>query len=180
MDGVDKEGKESEKGLREKHRRFVAEYLVDLNATQAAIRAGYGARSADRTGGMLLRRPDVQAAVRAAQADRATRTRITADRVLEELARIAFVDIRRVFRWGPDGIELIASDALSEEEAAVVAEIYEGAGSSGRVKGKRFDKLKALELLGRHLGIFSERVRMDVQVTPADILKEIEARRRRA
>lgn len=82
--------------LTPKQQRFVDEYLVDLNATQAAIRSGYSRRSAAEQGHDLLRKPQVAAAVQAGQAARAERTGITADRVLTELARIAFADHRQL------------------------------------------------------------------------------------
>jgi phage terminase small subunit len=139
-----------------KQERFVQEYLIDLNATQAAIRAGYSAKTAYEIGRQNLRKLEKKIAI--AQSERSKRTEITADRVLKELARIAFVDLRKVFRWGPGGVTLLPSDGLSEDEAAIVAEVSETTTESGgSIKGKRFDKLKALELLGRHLGLFVDR-----------------------
>lgn len=82
--------------LTPKQQRFVGEYLVDLNATQAAIRAGYSARTAGKIGSENLSKPEIAAAVSAAQDERAKRTGITADRVLQELALIAFGDARRL------------------------------------------------------------------------------------
>ena len=86
--------------------RFVEEYLVDLNATQAARRAGYSAKSAAGRGSRLLRNPAVAAAIEKAQDQRAARTQVSADRVVTELAKVAFGDPRRLFSWGPAGIEL--------------------------------------------------------------------------
>lgn len=85
--------------LNEKQRRFVAEYLIDLNSTQAAIRAGYSAKTAKQQGSRLLTNADVQAAVVKAQTKRAERTEITQDRVLAELAKIGFADMRKLLRW---------------------------------------------------------------------------------
>jgi phage terminase small subunit len=97
-------------------------------------------------------------AIRAAQAKQSARTEITADRVVKELARIAFVDTRQVFTWGPNGVTLRDSSELTDDEAAVVSEVSETTTESGgTIKVKRFDKLKALELLGKHLGMFVER-----------------------
>jgi phage terminase small subunit len=93
-----------------------------------------------------------------AKKEQSERTKITADRIIKELARIAFIDPRKVFKWGPDGVTLRPSDELTEDEAAIVAEVSETiTESGGSIKGKRFDKLKALELLGRHLGMFVDR-----------------------
>jgi phage terminase small subunit len=92
--------------LTAKQARFVAEYLVDLNATQAAIRAGYSARTANEQAARLLANVSVAAAVAEAQAARGKRTEVTQDRVALELARIAFGDPRRVMDWGPGGVTL--------------------------------------------------------------------------
>jgi hypothetical protein len=72
----------------------------DLNATYAAKRAGYAPRSASTTGYRLLQRPAVAAAVAKAQRKRAARTRVSADRVVTELAKVAFGDPRRLLSWG--------------------------------------------------------------------------------
>ncbi len=87
-----------------RQRRFVQEYLIDLNASQAAKRAGYSARSARTTGQKILHHPAVAAAIESAQEKRAQRTRVTADRVVTELAKVAFGDPRRLFSWGPGGV----------------------------------------------------------------------------
>ncbi len=97
-----------------RQRCFVEEYLVDLNATQAAKRAGYSAKSARTRGSKLLRNPAVAAAIESAQAKRAQRTRVSADRVVTELAKVAFGDPRRLFSWGPGGVELRESSELTE------------------------------------------------------------------
>jgi phage terminase small subunit len=159
-----------------KQERFVQEYLIDLNATQAAIRAGYSKKTANVIGRQnLIKLSDP---IEKAISERAERSQITSDRVLQELARIAFVDLRKVFRWGPDGVTLLPSDELTEDEAAIVAEVSETTTESGgSIKGKRFDKLKALELLGKHLGMFTDKVQMDVTLSPAAILSELERRR---
>jgi phage terminase small subunit len=138
-----------------RQRRFVEEYLVDLNATQAATRAGYSARSAASRGSKLLRNPAVAGAIESAQAKRAQRTRVSADRVVTELAKVAFGDPRRLFSWGPGGVELRESSELTEAEAALVSEVSEtrtAAGGTRRVK--LHCKMTALTALGKHLGLF--------------------------
>ena len=109
--------------LNERQARFVAEYLLDLNATQAAIRAGYSAATASQIGARLLANVKVAAAIAEAQAARSRRTEVTADRVVLELARVAFGDPRRVMSWGPGGVRLRPSAELADEEAAIVAEV---------------------------------------------------------
>jgi phage terminase small subunit len=142
-----------------KQERFVQEYLIDLNATQAAIRAGYSAKTANEQGTQLLAKLSNE--VSAALAEQSARANVTAERVIRELARIAFSDPRKVFRWGPNGVELLPSDELTEDEAAAVAEVSETTTKhGGSIKAKLHDKNKALELLGRHLGMFSDRVEL--------------------
>ena len=120
--------------LTPKQERFVGEYLKDLNATQAAIRA--------------------------------ERTQVEGDQVVLELARNGFSDMREIALWGPDGIAYKASGELTDEVAATVAEITEtvtptkDGGERRTLKIKLHNKLRALELLGRHLGIFTDKVQM--------------------
>ena len=145
--------------LTDKQTAFVREYLVDLNATQAAIRAGYSERTASRIGPQLLGKNWVREAIEKAQAKRARRVEITADRVVAELAKIAFSDPRDLMEWGPDGVVLRPSAELSDDQAASVAEVAE---NNAGLRLKKHDKVKALELLGRHIGIFTDKVRAEV------------------
>ncbi len=134
-----------------RQRRFVEEYLIDLNASAAARRAGY----AKGSGWRLMCNPEIAAGIEKAQAARAERTRATADKVVKELAKVAFGDPRRLLSWGPDGVILRESSELSEADAALVSEISEtrtAAGGSRRVKLRC--KLTALTALGKHLGLF--------------------------
>ena len=161
-----------------KQKRFVEEYLVDLNATQAAIRAGYSEKNAGRIGPELLGKTCVQDAIDIALAKRSARTEVTADRVVKELARIAFVDTRRIFTWGPGGVTLRPSGELTDDEAAVVATVEETTSENGgSIKAKLCDKMKALEMLGRHLGMFKDKLEVNLQVTPASILEDLRGRR---
>jgi phage terminase small subunit len=144
--------------LTPKQRRFVEEYLIDLNATQAAVRAGYREKTARSIGQENLTKPDIQDAIKISLAERSKRTEVTADRVVKELSRIAFADPRSVFSWGPGGVTLRPSDELTEDEAAVVSEVSETTSETGgSIKAKTYDKVKALELLGRHLGMFVDK-----------------------
>lgn len=164
--------------LTDKQRRFVDEYLVDLNATQAAIRAGYSQKTAASIGEENLRKPDIAKAVQDAQAARAHRTEITQDMVLRELAKIGFADIRKVVRWGKTelrvtdagdgdgdgegevtepyhGLALVSANDIDDDTAAAISEISEGREG---LKVKFHDKKGALVDIGRHLGMFKERV----------------------
>lgn len=147
--------------LTPKQARFVDEYLVDLNATQAAIRAGYSPKTANEQAARLLANVSVQAAIAERMKARQTRTEITQDMVVAELARIAFGNKRALMKWGPDGVKLVDSSTITDEDAAMVSEVSETVTEAGgTIKLKTHDKVKALELLGRHLGMFKEKVEL--------------------
>ena len=149
-----------ENGLTPKQAAFVKEYLIDKNATQAAIRAGYSARTADRIGPELLGKTCVEAVVNKALIKQQERTEVTADRVLRELAAIAFADTRKLYR--EDG-SIKSPGELDDRTASALAGIdtEERDGEDGyrayTRKVKQWDKVKALELLGKHLGLYPTR-----------------------
>lgn len=147
------------KKLTAQQQRFVDEYLIDLNATQAAIRAGYSAKTAQEQSARLLSNVMVQDSVSKAVDRRSKETGITQKRVLVELARVAFGDIRKVMSWGEDGVTLKESSELSDDDAAIVSEVSETITEKGsNLKLKTHDKLRALEMVGRHLGMFKDKV----------------------
>ncbi len=163
-----------------KQRKFVSEYLVHLNATRAAIAAGYSPRSAADIGHALLRRhAAVMAAIAEAMKERERRTHVTADRIVKELARIAFADIRSFAQWGPDGMGLRPLAEISDDDAAAVAEIYGPGAAGGRPKLKLHDKKAALELLARHMGLFNGARRYVPPKRPEDEFPAREILRRR-
>lgn len=144
--------------LNEKQNRFVQEYLIDLNATAAAKRAGYSEKTAYSQGQRLLKNVEVQAALQDAVALREKRTSITQDKVLTELARIAFAngtDYARVVhnKQGLAAVDLTDTDALDDDKKAAISCIKEG---KFGIEVSSYDKLRALELLGKHLGMFGE------------------------
>lgn len=134
---------------------FVEEYLADLNATQAAIRAGYSAKMAGRIGFQLLEKTGIQAAIQAAQRERSARTGITADRVVQEIARVAFSSLRDVMTWGPAGAQVRPDGEITPDAAAAIAEITE---TNTGVKVKLHNKVAALEQLAKHVGLYQDRV----------------------
>jgi len=144
------------KQLSPRQRRFVEEYLVDMNATQAAIRAGYTGKFPCSRGYMNMKNPRVAEAVRAAMEARSERTRVDADRVIRELERIAFSDIRRYMAAGNSGPSLKTIAELSDDEAAAVVELSGGT-KGGNFRLKLHDKKKALDALARHTGVFAAR-----------------------
>ncbi|HEY8383447.1 MAG TPA: terminase small subunit [Microvirga sp.] len=139
------------RSLTPKQQRFVDEYLVDLNGTQAALRAGYSTRTAASIAHENLTKPEVQTAIVEAQTARAQRVQVTADRVIEEIARIAFADIRNVLDWDEAGVRLKPSILLGEGAAACIAAISQTA--DGRLQVRLHDKLSALEKLIRYLAL---------------------------
>ena len=146
-----------------KQHAFIEEYLVDLNATQAAIRAGYSERTAKEIGCENLSKPHIQKAIRVAVDERSQRTEITVDRVLTELAKIGFSDIRVIYT---DSDKLHSITDLPDNVAAAVQSVEavirptgetddEGNRKIERVyKVRLADKLKGLEVLCKHLGMF--------------------------
>lgn len=155
--------------LNPNQRRFVQEYLVDLNATQAAIRAGYSAKTAYVQGSRLLANVKVQAEIVKAQTKIAAKLEITAEKVLKELALIGFCNMQDYMRAGPDGDPYLDFSALTREQAAALAEVTvedfkDGRGEDSRnvrrVKFKLSDKRAALVDIGKHLGMFKDRVEM--------------------
>lgn len=147
-----------------KRAAFVREYLVDLNATKAAVRAGYAPRAASQMGFDLLRNPKVNAAIQAAKASRAERVDVTADRTLVELARLGFTDMRHYADWDEHGVRIKPSEELTEDQARAVLQVKSKRRTIPQkgqdpiveveVDVKLHDKLRALESIGKHLGLF--------------------------
>lgn len=153
--------------LNDKQRRFVDEYLIDLNATKAAIRAGYSAKTAGSQAFDLLKKPEISAAVQAGKAARSKETGIDAQTVLGELLRLARVDIAGAFY--PDGglkpIHEIPEDVRRAISGVEVLEEFSGRGGDRSQVGwtkkiKFWDKARALEMLAKHLGLLKERVEL--------------------
>ena len=157
--------------LTDKQKRFVEEYLVDLNATQAAIRAGYSVSTATAIASELLQKEHIAEAISKAKAERSRRTGISQDRVVEELAKIAFLKITDVVNPGDATVLDTASD---DDKAAIesirVKEIPTQAGVGIEREVRTASKLKALELLGKHLGMWDDKA--NVNVTVPVILKD--------
>lgn len=154
--------------LTAKQIRFVDEYLVDFNATQAAIRAGYSPKTAAAAAARLLRNVNIQAEIARRQKDLQRRTEISQDRVVKELARIAFADasdyacVETYMYENKDGtlspLQVVSpkdTGVLSDDQRAAIAGIKQGANG---IEIKLHDKIKALELLGRHIGMFNDKL----------------------
>ena len=149
--------------LTEKQQRFVDEYLIDLNATQAAIRAGYSVKTANEQGSQNLAKLSIQQAIAEQMAERSKRTGINQDRVVLELTKIALVKMTDIV----DSQGRIKSDASPDDLACIESVKYKESesdtGSSVEREVKIASKLKALELLGKHLGMWNDK--LDVNIT---------------
>lgn len=130
--------------LTDKQAAFVREYLVDLNATQAAIRAGYSERTASRIGPQLIGKTCVREAIEKAQAKRAQRVEVTQDYVIENLVEIVERSMQRAPVTDRKG------EQVTDEEGRAVW-TFDAKNAN-----------RALELLGKHLGIFADKVKAEV------------------
>ncbi|MDN5938133.1 MAG: terminase small subunit [Salinisphaera sp.] len=143
----------AQKTLTRRQKLFVEEYLVDANATQAAIRSGYSAKTAYSLAQTVLRKPHVAAEIAAAQKRRSERTQITADKVLTEMARVGLSDIRHAF--DEDG-KVKPIDEWSNAFAAAVSYVEFSSADAGEIhKIRLWDKTSALDKIAKHLGMFA-------------------------
>lgn len=145
--------------MTKKQKRFVDEYLIDLNITQAAIRAGYSPKTAYSIGSENLKKPEIRACIEKAMAERSKRTGINQDRIIIELAKIGLLNPKDLV----DFDEATVKEEAAEEDLAAIASVRvkrfptkDGEGIEREIK--MHDKTKALELLGRHFGMFKDKV----------------------
>lgn len=158
--------------LTAKKELFVAEYLIDLNATKAAIRAGYSEKTAYSQGQRLLKDVEVAKAIAQAMKKRSERTEITQDRVLAEYAKLAFADIRKAVKWGESvavvtegeggedinlrhSVALLSSSDIDDDTACAISEVSQG---KDGLRLKMHDKKGALDSVARHLGMFKDKI----------------------
>lgn len=150
--------------LTKKQKLFIDEYLIDLNATQAAIRAGYSVNDAKEQGYENLTKPHIQEAIAKSMAERSKRTGVNQDRVVLELAKIAFVKMTDIV----DDHGRIKGTATDDDLACIESIKYKESdnefGGSVEREVKIGSKLKALELLGKHLGMWNDKL-LDVNIT---------------
>ncbi|ODN41610.1 hypothetical protein BGC07_16080 [Piscirickettsia litoralis] len=160
--------------LSAKHKKFATEFLVDLNATQAAIRAGYSERTAKVQGARLLTNANIQEYIQSRQSKLQEKTEITQERVLTEYAKVAFSNMSDFANWSPSSVNLIDSNSLTSDKTACIAEITENSTENGsNIKIKLHDKLRALDALGRHLGLFVHKVEADINLNKKSDKEEL-------
>jgi phage terminase small subunit len=152
--------------------RFAREYLIDLNGTRAAIAAGYSEASASAKASQLLSNVRVQRLIDRFKSERASRLQIKADKVLEEIARLAFSNMQDFTRIDGEGKPVLDLSDIDRDKLAAVQEVREDTtGGSGDGERKRVvrttvklaDKTRNLELLGRHLKMFNDKLDLNVR-----------------
>ena len=148
--------------MTKKQKLFVEEYLIDLNATQAAIRAGYSPSSARQIADENMSKHDIKNAIEKALAERSKRTGINADRIVTELAKIAFLNPSNVINFQNASV----LETADEEDLACISSLKikrssSDTGDSVEREIKIYDKIKALELLGKHIGMFTDKFNVE-------------------
>jgi len=165
-----------QKTLTAKQKAFVSEYLVDLNGTQAAIRSGYSARTADRIAEQNLKKLDIKIAIKEAMEERSERTQLKADTVLKELSHIIFFNVKRIFT--ADG-HLKSLSEMDEADAAAISSMEVAERMAGdttiRVTRIKFhDKNRAIDSALRHLGMYNNDKLSIGVMSHEDALAELE------
>lgn len=149
--------------LNARQKSFVAHYIIDRNASKAAIAAGYARKGSNGTGSYLLSIPHIRAAVDKELLKLAANTELTAQMVLDEIKKLAFVDNTAVFK--EDGSLLPFADMSDANRKSIVGmetdEIFAGRGAGRKKIGvarkiKNADKLRALEMLAKHFKLLTD------------------------
>jgi len=180
--------------LTDKQKAFCEEYIIDLNATQAAIRAGYSQESAENIGFENLRKPKIEKEIRRLKKARSKRTEITADRVLEELASVGYSkitdylevvekDVVVGYKKDASGqydyeqpivrtqkvVEIKETKEMDPDAIKAISEIKHG---KHGISLKLYDKLKALDNIGRHLGMWNDKLEIEATKKLEDFFKD--------
>lgn len=171
---------ELKRPLTGKQQLFVAEYLVDLNATQAAVRAGYSGMTARKIATENLSKPVIKAAIAAAMAARIHRIEVTADKVVQEIALVGFADYSDFVTIDESGmVTAIPLEKLAEGKSRIIKKVKDKRvirstkGTESNPDGDQIldatfefelcDKMKALELLARHMGLLNDKTEVDMK-----------------
>ncbi len=147
--------------MTKKQKRFVEEYLIDLNGTQAAIRAGYSPKTANEQAARMLANVSIQTDIAKAMAERSKRTGINQDRILQELARIGFAKITDII--DPETAKI--KENASADDLACIQSVKIKPNEWGTEREvKLYDKKSALVDLGKHLGLFKDKLDIDMDM----------------
>ena len=148
--------------LTAKQQMFCDEYLIDLNATQAAIRAGYSTDTAGVIGCENLKKPNIRAYIDTKMAERSKRIGVSQDRVLIELARLGFVNASDVINMDKATVLANASrDDTAAIQSVKVKTMTTDTGDMVEREIKLYDKTKSLELIGKHIGMFKDKLEIE-------------------
>ena len=151
--------------LTPKQHQFINEYLVDFNATKAATRAGYSAKTAYSLGQRLLKQVEIQEALVQRRQEIFDANDLTPEKVISELAKIAFASMDTYTTWGPLGVRLVPSDQLPEGAAAAVAEVTESiTDKSYNLRFKLHDKAASLDKLLKYLQWKQEHMGLEARI----------------
>ena len=165
-----------------KQQRFIEEYPVDFNGTQAAIRAKYSKKTAGQAATRLLKNVHIQAAIQKRVGKLTAKADVSVERILAELSKIGFANLGDYFRISDEGEPFIDLSDITEEQSAALSEIVvedftDGRGPNSRdvrrVKIKMLDKCPALDKLGKYLGMFIDRVRVEGELKITKIQRTI-------
>jgi len=179
--GPDDGDKKGDDGLTFKQHRFVVEFLVDTNATQAAIRAGYSKRSAREIGYSLLQKPAVKAAVRRLFKELQDKTIMSVDEILKEYSRIGRSDILDYLSFDGKDVVLNASSELIEAEARAIAKVAEKVNKDGSksVSFELHSKTHGLDSLAKYYKLFGDQ-QVNVNLSWVDLMTDVHDRKAKA
>lgn len=153
-------GKKRGGELSPRHLKFCQEYVLSGNASDAWRKAGYKGKNADVDASKLLVNPGIQKEIKRLQEQASKKFEITQEAIMEELAAVAFARPADIFSWNKEGDEVLVEDfnSLSDMQKAGIASIQQGMTDSGNkyLKVEFKDKTKALELLGKQIGMWSK------------------------
>lgn len=165
---------------------FAREYVIDLNGTRAAIAAGYSENGAEVRASELLSNRKVKAHIDSLLSKRASKLEIKAEHVADELRKLGFANMQDYMRVNEDGWPELDLSTLTRDQAAAIQEFSEDAtggqndGERRLVLRRRFklaDKRGSLELLGRHLGMFQDNLKVTGMEGLAERLNELRTKK---
>lgn len=163
-----------DKKLTPKQKTFCEEYVIDFNGQRAATAAGWAEKTARVTASQLLTNPNIQAYIAELLEKRSKRTEVTADQVVTELAKLAFSNMGDFVNVRDGSVTITDFADLTRDQLACIAEVSETTTKDGgTVKFKLHDKTKNLELLGRHLAMFTDKHEHGGSKELLDLLREI-------
>lgn len=165
--------------LNQRQAIFIKEYQIDFDATRAARAAGYSTNGAHVTGHKLLKNPLIKAELNKSLERISKSVDVSVNRILQELCSIAFFDIKKVMNWNETSISFVPSEQIDEMSSRAISDIKETVTVHGGSRGLRsHDKIRALELLGKYIGMFKDDEKDNLKkATHEEIIDMIEKRK---